>query len=79
MRTTLTSKGQLTVPKSIRERLEIKAGDKLEFFIHDNGMVELVPITSSITKLKGMVPKPEKPVSLADMEKAICEGASDRD
>ena len=31
MKSTLTSKGQLTIPKSIRDRMGLKAGDVLEF------------------------------------------------
>ena len=75
---TLTSKGQITLPKKVREKLRLKAGDKLEFLVHENGSVELFPVTSSLTKLKGMVPKPNKPVSLEEMDKAIREAGFDR-
>ncbi|MFQ5675085.1 MAG: AbrB/MazE/SpoVT family DNA-binding domain-containing protein [bacterium] len=73
MVSTLTSKGQLTIPKKIREHLKLKTGDKLQFIINGNGKVELSPVKVSIKDLKGILRSPEKPVSLEDMEKAIVE------
>ncbi len=35
--TTLTSKGQVTVPQRVRERLGLRAGDKIEFSEEDGG------------------------------------------
>ena len=37
----LSSKGQITIPRDIRERLKLKLGDKLRFRITDNGQVML--------------------------------------
>lgn len=68
---TLTSKGQLTVPKPIRDRLHLKAGDKVEFVLDEGGRLEVIPVTASVTLLKGMVPPPAKTVSLEDMDAAI--------
>ncbi len=70
MTTTLTSKGQITLPKAIRDKMDLQTGDKLEFFV-DDGTITLVPVTASISKLKGMVPKPATTVSLDKMQKAI--------
>lgn len=75
MTATLTSKGQVTIPRKVRHRLHLKAGDKIEFVFHENS-VELVPVTGSIKDLKGMVTKPEKAVSLAEMDKAIREAST---
>ena len=71
MRVTLTEQGQLTLPKSIREQLHLHPGDEVAFLLDDTGKVELVPVTSSITELKGLLPLPEKVVSLEEMEAAI--------
>lgn len=71
MLTTITSKGQVTVPKSIREQLHLHPGDKIEFFLSENNQVWFIPVTGSIKRLKGMVPPPKKPVSIEDMNKAI--------
>jgi antitoxin PrlF len=68
---TVTNKGQITIPKEVREKLNLQTGDKLEFLVQEDGTAKVVPLTSSVTKLKGMVAKPKKPVSLEDMDKAI--------
>jgi len=64
----LTSKGQLTIPKSIRKKFKLHKGDKIEFFIDKEGANRLIPIKSSVKELKGMVPLPNKKVSLDDMQ-----------
>jgi antitoxin PrlF len=73
---TVTSKGQVTLPAEARRRLKIKPGSKLEFIIVDQEKLEVIPVMERVTSLKGMVPKPKKILSLADMEKAIARGAS---
>lgn len=78
MLSTITSKGQITLPKAIRDRLNLKAGDKLEFILDDNGDLHILPITASITKLKGMVPKPTRRISLGEMDNATKSGATKR-
>ncbi len=40
---TITSKGQTTIPKAIREHLKLKTGDRLDFVIGDDGRVTLAP------------------------------------
>lgn len=76
MLTTLTSKGQLTLPVSIREKLHLKPGDKIEFFTRPDGHIEGIPVKQTIIELKGILPKPKKPVSLDEMNNAIADGAS---
>lgn len=72
MSVTLTSKGQVTIPKAVRNRLHLKTGDKLEFVLHQNS-VEIIPISGSVRDLKGMLPKPDKVVSLDEMDRVIRE------
>ena len=67
----ITSKGQITVPRQIRQHLQLSKGDRIEFLIGADGKVTLLSATANITALKGMVTKPKKPVSIADMKKAI--------
>jgi len=74
MAVTLTSKGQLTIPKAVRNRLHLRAGDKVEFVFHENS-VEMIPVTGSVRDLKGMVAKPERTVSLEEMDQAIRESS----
>lgn len=71
MTATMTSKGQLTIPKTVRDRLKIRAGDKLEFFFDDAGNCRIVPLTSSMKQLKAIVPRPDRVVSLEEMQEAI--------
>ncbi len=75
MQATITSKGQLTLPKAIRDQLRLHAGDKLEFVVHDNGHVEMIPRKTTLTSLKGLIPPPVSGISLQDMEEAIAAGA----
>lgn len=73
MEATLTSKGQLTIPKSVRQALQLNAGDRIELFVRDDGHVEMVPKKRSLHELKGMIPPPVTGVTLEDMEAAISE------
>ncbi len=76
MYATLTSKGQVTVPKAIRDALNLRPGDKLDFIMDQNGELRVAAATAPVSKLKGMVPKPSSPASLADMDRAIAKGAA---
>lgn len=76
MEATLSSKGQATIPKAVRDRLQIKSGDRFKFFFHPDGVIILPKI--STVRLKGMIPKPAQPVSLAEIDRAIAKGATER-
>jgi antitoxin PrlF len=67
---TLTSKGQVTLPKSVRERLGIEAGDRLEFIESEQGFL-VVAATRDIRTLKGIIGRPKQPVTIEDMNGAI--------
>jgi AbrB family looped-hinge helix DNA binding protein len=67
---TLTSKGQITLPKSVRERLGVDVGDRIEFIESEEGFL-VVPATRDIRSLKGIVPRRKKPVTIEDMNEAI--------
>lgn len=73
---TLSSKGQVTLPKPFRDRLDLHAGDKLDFIVKENGTLEVIPLKQPASKLRGMLPKPAKPVSIEEMNAAIAQGAS---
>lgn len=77
---TVTSKGQVTIPVDVRNRLGLESGDRIEFsFNETTGRYEVFPATRSISSLKGIVKKPDSPVSIDDMNRAIAEkGASAR-
>ena len=75
--TTLTSKGQLTLPKDVRDRLDLHSGDKLEVFPQEDGTILLQPSTVDISELYGLLPRPKKAVSLEEMDAAIQQGANE--
>ena len=75
---TITTKGQVTIPKDIREYLKLGAGSKIEFVIDENGEVKLIPLNVSVEALAGMLHQTgRKPATLEEMEASILEGASD--
>lgn len=67
----ITSKGQITIPKSVRERLGVDAGDRVEFVESASGVFTVIAATRDVKELKGVVPKPARPVSVEDMSRAI--------
>ena len=68
---TITSKGQITIPKDIRDLLDLHAGDKISFIEDEDGSINLIPIKKPLSALKGLVPKPKEAVSVEDMNNAI--------
>jgi AbrB family looped-hinge helix DNA binding protein len=52
---TLTSKGQITLPKAIRDRLRLGTGDRVDFIVKDDGTVVLRPATVDVRELKGLL------------------------
>lgn len=74
----MTSKGQVTIPKDIRDMLKIGPGDQIDFIISDEGEVLISPRTCDFRSLKGLFHKKgRKAATLEDMENAIIRGASE--
>jgi antitoxin PrlF len=67
----VTSKGQITIPQPVRERLGVVAGDRVEFVELADGQFALVPAIEDVRSLKGMVPKPGTPLSVEQMGRII--------
>ncbi|MDP8207931.1 MAG: AbrB/MazE/SpoVT family DNA-binding domain-containing protein [Candidatus Electryonea clarkiae] len=74
----ITSKGQVTLPKVIRDHLNIQPGDKVVFRIQPDGFVIVEPIIP-IQLLRGFVKTEVKGVTLNDMKQAILEEGSNHD
>jgi antitoxin PrlF len=68
---TITSKGQVTIPAIVRAALGVSTGDRVEFVQVESGRFELVAATLPVSALKGMVKKPSKPVTVEEMNAAI--------
>ena len=56
--TTITSEGQVTVPKEIRERLRLKSGDKMALTLLSDGTVIMRPKTRRLPDLSGLLTPP---------------------
>jgi AbrB family looped-hinge helix DNA binding protein len=69
---TMTTKGQVTIPKEIREHLKIDTGDRLSFVLQEDGSVVVKPITRDVRELGGLLRRPEqRSVSLREMDEGI--------
>jgi antitoxin PrlF len=75
---TITSKGQTTIPGEIRRHLKLKAGDRVEFIVEADGKVVLVPATVDVRELKDLLAPAPRRVSLEEMETAIRRRAARR-
>ena len=60
LQSVVTSKGQTTIPKEIRELLKLKPKDRL-FYLVEEGKVILKPLQGDILELRGSVPAREQP------------------
>ena len=72
----MTSKGQVTIPAEARALMGLHAGSRLEFVITEEQHLEIIPLSGSVTRLKGMVPKSKHVASLEEMDEAIAKGAA---
>jgi len=75
---TVTAKGQTTIPKAIRDRLGLKPGGKVRYFIAHNGNVMILPVRPA-SVLRGIIKYDGPPVSIEDMDEAIAEEVCERD
>ena len=72
---TVTSKGQITIPKKVRQALHLGAGDRVEFVIENGGKVLLQPGKGDVAALKGFLHRRgRRAVSLVEMDQAIAKG-----
>jgi AbrB family looped-hinge helix DNA binding protein len=77
-RATITTKGQVTIPKAIREQLALEVGTKLHFWVDPTGRIVVTPLTVKLEDLIGILPKPEVPVTVEEMNEAIVQAAVER-
>jgi antitoxin PrlF len=74
---TVTSKGQVTIPVEVRERLGIETGTRVQFVPRADGTWEFVAAGGSVTSIRGMFAA-NASVSTEDMRDAIVDAAADR-
>lgn len=76
---TITSKGQVTIPKSVRDELHLQPGDRVDFMVEADGRATMRPRKRSIRELAGSLRRRgRKPATLEEMQQAIEAGASPR-
>ena len=69
---TITTKGQTTIPKEIREHLKLQAGHRIEYVVDEAGRVVLRPATYDIRDLHGILQRPGQPaVTVEEMNRTI--------
>ena len=75
---TVTSKGQITIPAQVRAALGLETGSRVEFVEVEKGQYLMLAASEAVQSLKGMLRKPPKPVSIEDMNEAIAERGAGR-
>ena len=68
---TLTTKGQTTIPIKVRNHLKLRPGDKIEFVIERDGRVVLTPKNVDVRQLKGMLGRTTRHLTIEQMDEAI--------
>lgn len=75
---TLTSKGQITLPKEVRERLRLHSGGKVRFTAEKDGRIVVTGGGRSIRDMFGMLGKPPRSLTLEEIDEVIRQAAVDR-
>jgi len=75
---TISSKGQVTIPKAIRMRMHLKVGDRLRFVVEADGSVRLAAATRDVSTLRDILPRPKRRATVDDMQSAIRRRAAKR-
>ena len=69
---TLTTKGQVTIPKQVREALKLHAGDRIEITVTEKNEAIITPVSKKVDDVYGkLYKKGRKATSIGDIDKAI--------
>jgi len=72
---TVTSKGQITIPKSIREALGVQTGDRVEFR-EEGERIVVEAATSDLFALEGYLGEPPVRLSVEEMAETVREAVA---
>jgi antitoxin PrlF len=73
---TLTSKGQITLPKDVRQQLRVHTGDTVEFLIGADGEIRVRAGSADVSALRGLLHRPgRRAVSIERMDEVIRKAA----
>ncbi|OIR24894.1 AbrB/MazE/SpoVT family DNA-binding domain-containing protein [Bathymodiolus thermophilus thioautotrophic gill symbiont] len=76
---TISSKGQVTIPKSIRDFLHLNSGDKIEVLPTKNGEAIIRPISKTVDEMFCKLKRSEQqPLSVEEMNEALGQRFKDR-
>ena len=67
----ITSKGQITLPKAVREALGVEAGDRVSFRIGDDGVVVLEAETIDLRSLRGSLRPRRRGITVEQMTEVV--------
>ena len=76
---TMTSKGQITIPKDVRKALGLKPGVRIDFYQIEDGKYALRPKTGSIMDMSGCLAHLGQPITIEEMNQAILDRAFELD
>ena len=76
MKTTVSEKGQITIPVKVRKALGLKPGVRVDFYEVEDGEYAFRPKTGSIMEMEGCIPKPDHPISIEEMNQAVLDHAA---
>ena len=75
---TVTTKGQITIPKAVRDALHLHSGDRLAFVVHGDSEATLKPITKSVDEVFGRLHDPLQPCrTVEEMDVAVADRLRD--
>jgi AbrB family looped-hinge helix DNA binding protein len=76
---TVSDKGQVTLPKPLRDQLGIRPGSRLEFLVGADGVLQVKVLAKGSASLAGLLARPgERPRSLADHEAGVTDAVRTR-
>jgi len=76
---TLSTKGQITIPQSVRKALGLQAGDRVDFVQEEAGAYKVIALRKDAKALRGrFAGRVSRPVSIEQMADAIAAEATKR-
>lgn len=76
---TLTSKGQITIPKAVRDSLNLRTGDRVAFVVRGDAEAILKPVTKSVDEVFGRLHSANQPRrSVEEMKSAVAKRMRNR-
>jgi bifunctional DNA-binding transcriptional regulator/antitoxin component of YhaV-PrlF toxin-antitoxin module len=74
----VSSKGQLTLPRDIREQLGVTYGGEVRLSLAEDGRTFIAPANLSVTRLAGMFGKPRRHFTLEQLKRAREEAVAEK-